>query len=90
VPLTATPYAPNSSAGACEIPLCTAPLTVGFVGSEMLTTVRLLPLPSSLPQVVGPAVPVHGPFRFLLTTNASLFAIVMLEPFSRYVLATVE
>jgi hypothetical protein len=58
------------------------PTTVGWVGVEMSTTVRLLPLPSSLLVVLA--------FRFLLTTNASLPAIVMLEPFSRYVLATVE
>ncbi len=66
-PDTATEYAPNRLVASRSVPT-----TVGWLGFEMSTMVRLFPDPSlllPLPQAgTGPGT--HGPLRFLLVTNA--------------------
>src|ERR1019366_2939994 len=64
----ATAYAPNRS-----VPLCVwTGTTTGASGLLMSTTVRLFPLPSSLLPLaqLGAGPGAHGPFWFLLVTNA--------------------
>ena len=70
--------APNSWLESCRA----FPTIVGLAGFEMSTSVRLLPLPSSLLDMFK--------FRFLLTTNASVPEIVTLEPFSSASVGGVE
>ena len=70
-PCTATPYEPNKRTASC-----TEPTIAGCVGSvAMSRIVRLFPVPSSL--LFDP----FGPLRFLLTTYAKPFAIVMFDAF---------